>query len=509
MCLCLVEPKIHLLFVIALVGVDGKIAEARVRRDVVRRLINFLIKNNYLYRDVSLDKDALQDLPEDGMPPEVIVPVQVDTLEEDKIIANDSVGNTDSSVALPIVGGTNAEAIEKKLDALEQTVLLDRLSQKILSATSVPGSESTPVHAWPHVHSQPINEFKTNSLAGMCFPELFLNRSGDPTNVVRNIEISEANFATHLLKFCVVDNKGRHIYPFAKHERFGAWLKSRIERHRALSQANFCLKRNKDMKNLTIAELAKLARERKTGDIAQRIFKYVANVTGSNPYWFARRRELIELSNQEGMESTLFFTFSAADNHWKKLMALLDVPENADRKVRRQAVRENSHIVDAFFCKRFEIFLSHLLRKALLADWIWYRYEFQMHGSTHAHGVMKTKIPVRVLDLVSKAYAGYVARQAIHLRNFYECLSPEEKQDFNEAALLDTDIRKEYEYCIHVTALPVSFLTAFNADIINWIAAEQDVIKYHEWLVTTLNMSLPSLDEDFFSKRSYFGEFIK
>ena len=46
-------------------------------------------------------------------------------------------------------------------------------------------------------------------------------------------------------------------------------------------------------------------------------------------FWFQWLRELVAECDQEGLEGTIYLTFSAADNHWRNLMKLLDVPEDA------------------------------------------------------------------------------------------------------------------------------------------------------------------------------------
>ena len=166
-------------------------------------------------------------------------------------------------------------------------------------------------------------------------------------------------------------------------------------------------------------KLAALSRNAGAASLVKHIYKYVPNITGSDPYWFTRRRELIAQENQEGLSGTLFFTFSAADNHWRKLMELLDVPENAPIEVRRDAVRRNPHIVDNFFCCRIKEASKYLLQEALIADWIWYRYEFQLCGATHAHGMIKSKLPFNILELVSKAYAGRKATLKLEALSYY------------------------------------------------------------------------------------------
>jgi len=57
-------------------------------------------------------------------------------------------------------------------------------------------------------------------------------------------------------------------------------------------------------------------------------------------------------AEQQGLRRTLFWTFSAADNHWKDLMVILGVPENAGIAVRRKAVNQNHPLMPSSTANR-------------------------------------------------------------------------------------------------------------------------------------------------------------
>ena len=88
---------------------------------------------------------------------------------------------------------------------------------------------------------------------------------------------------------------------------------------------------------------------------------YNANILGSGSYFYRHRCQLEDLMEAEGAAS-MWFTFSAADNHWPDLFKLLDIETPKDSgedeekaaKFRRKVIREYPHIVDAFFYERFE-----------------------------------------------------------------------------------------------------------------------------------------------------------
>ena len=82
------------------------------------------------------------------------------------------------------------------------------------------------------------------------------------------------------------------------------------------------------------------------------IYKYTHNTNGSDPYWFQRRGELIAQAEQEGQKVNIFWTLYVADNHWKDIMTLIDVPYGATPEMKCKAVHDNPHILDFYFlCK--------------------------------------------------------------------------------------------------------------------------------------------------------------
>jgi len=56
-----------------------------------------------------------------------------------------------------------------------------------------------------------MNECKTERIMAMCFPENFLNGDGDPTNTVRQRDVTLANIGKHLMKYCVKYHLGEYV----------------------------------------------------------------------------------------------------------------------------------------------------------------------------------------------------------------------------------------------------------------------------------------------------------
>ena len=107
--------------------------------------------------------------------------------------------------------------------------------------------------------------------------------------------------------------------------------------------------------------------------------RYGANITGSPPYWYARQQELMAIFATKGC-ATVFFTLSAADNHWEDLFHHMPSGYANTGAGRHKALVENPHIADAYFGERVERFTSAFLDGVLNAEWRWFRHEYQEKG---------------------------------------------------------------------------------------------------------------------------------
>jgi ATP-dependent DNA helicase PIF1 len=153
---------------------------------------------------------------------------------------------------------------------------------------------------------------------------------------------------------------------------------------------------------------------------------YNSNITGSKAYFHKRRIELESLMESCGMP-TMWFTLSCADNHWEDLHRILvglnNYPEACTTQKkkaehRRKLVRDNPHIVDAFFYRRVQALLDTLFGPlGLEAEWTWFRIEYQGRGAAHAHGCLRLKDAPGLSNLASKVIVG---RAAQRLGNFQD-----------------------------------------------------------------------------------------
>jgi hypothetical protein len=159
----------------------------------------------------------------------------------------------------------------------------------------------------------------------MTFPTLFPYGCGDVTNKDRSVTVSMTESNKHLLNYAIYDEtEGRFVYPFASHPRWLKWAQNTCERHRLNGQKDVYLSKNPEDANLSEAELRRILESvgAELNSMLGRMQAYNGNINGSNAYFFGHKGNLEALMEQEGM-STVWFTLSAADNHWDDLHKLL------------------------------------------------------------------------------------------------------------------------------------------------------------------------------------------
>lgn len=181
----------------------------------------------------------------------------------------------------------------------------------------------------------------------MAFPTLFPDGQGDPTNlsVCRNESLKEK--IKHLIKFGERKEKN-WIYRFAEHPRFSYWALNMLQRSQILQQTGIFLKQNPGEQHLTLEQLRDMITNNSSNFLLSKLSWYIANITGSDAYWYKAKEELKAIIQHAG-PPTFFFTLSAADMHWPELHALLgsNITNNDNpSEVRHQNVINNPHIVD-------------------------------------------------------------------------------------------------------------------------------------------------------------------
>ena len=437
-------PKDLSVIIVNVKGKDNTFKDVNVRRQKVLDALLWLRVNNPLYKDVEINVQALEYLPINGIPSDLLT-VETSDYISDEVVEPD-VGpptdnpsedvvydeSTETSSLLPV-----GEQHKQELDAIK-----DQLS----------GKQPVP---WPTLQDEPLNEYQTPYLATMAFPALFPDGKGDPTNQALRRDVPFAERIKHLIKFAE-NIDGKWVYRFASHPRFSYWALNMIQRQRTLQQTGIFLKQNPGEAHLNIDELREMAESNNSTTFMSKVSRYVANIAGTNAYWHRVKEDLKAIITNVGTP-TFFFTFSSADMHWPELHALFGDDNNTTSEIRRQNVINNPHIVDWYFSQRLESFIKHWLYDTLDAKWHWFRFEYQGRGSIHCHGTAKLNNDPGLCQLTELALKGYLAEKYKH------------EHDVVDTTKLDQDIE------------------AGNK-------AAQTACQYVDWLLSTVNPNPPDDD---------------
>lgn len=317
-------------------GTENTHADFRVRRAKVMQALQWLQQNNQCYKDITIDHAALQNLPEDGVPPELL------TIEDDGVALNDDsndaqcedTSDSHSFLPVPMKEATEDSAIRYMVNG------------------------DDPMN-WPDIAGRPINEFRIPGLATLAFPTLFPYGTGDPTYPGRQRDVSLTEGFKHLIRYGERDASNNLHWRFASHPRFPYWALNMKLRHQLLSQAKVYLHHNPGDANLTIEELRAMVGNLSSEHLMKRLQRYASKVQGSNQYWYQRYQELRALLDQKG-PPTFFWTVSSADTYWPELHNLMMHPSGAQltHQMRVQAVINNPHITDWYFSYKLSDYLN-------------------------------------------------------------------------------------------------------------------------------------------------------
>ena len=379
-------------------GAEDTHRDFTVRQHKVLEAVLWLKTNNPFFKDIEIDRDVIQSLPENGIPDELRYVIDENELSvhvENEVPPQDQVMSANASVEELFLGSGSTSFIPMR-----------QRQRKEGAAIQDAVNEVDPLD-WPSTEGNLVNEFKTYGLATMAFPTLFPYGKGDQTNRARQHFITLPEAFKHLVKFSERLADGKFEWRFASHPRFPCWALNMKNRHQLLSQANDYLRQHPADANMTMEELNQMVNSMSTNQMVNRLQRYVSKVQGTNQYWYQLLQELLALIEQKGCP-TFFFTFSAADMHWPDLQRLLLNDEGASRSERAQAVINNPHLTDWFFMQRLQEFVRHWLNGILDAEWHWYRFEYQARGSIHCHGCAKLKNDPDIRKLRNKACVAFL-----------------------------------------------------------------------------------------------------
>ena len=241
-------PKDLAVIIVKAKGRENTFRDVTVRKQKVHNALVWLINNNPHYSELLINEDALNSLPENGVPPDLM------TVETDDDIVPDD--NCSPDVGPP-TDNPSEDIVYNDSTEMSSFLPVGEQQQREIEAVRNQLSENEPM-PWPSVENEPINEYQISHLATMAFPTLFPDGKGDPTNqgLLRDVPLQER--IKHLLKFAEIID-GKWVYRFANHPRFSYWAFNMIQRKRILQQSGIFLKQNPGEAHLTIDELREMA----------------------------------------------------------------------------------------------------------------------------------------------------------------------------------------------------------------------------------------------------------
>ena len=260
-------PKDLAVIIVKVKGRNNTFKDVTVRREKVHNALLWLVHNNSHYTKLEINVDALNSLPENG------IPVDLMTVEtEDEIISHDDVV---PNLGLPTYNPSE-DTVYNDLTDMNSFLPVGEQQEQEIEAVRNQLSANEPM-PWPAIESEPLNEYQISHLATMAFPTLFPDGKGDPTNqsILRNVPLQER--IKHLLKFAEFID-GKWVYRFANHARFSYWAFNMIHRKRILQQSGIFLKQNPGEAHLTIDELREMAASNNADIFMSKVSRYVGNI---------------------------------------------------------------------------------------------------------------------------------------------------------------------------------------------------------------------------------------
>ena len=176
-------PKEVSVIVVKMHGKDNTFKDVFVRRHKVENALRWLILNNPLYKDIQIDTLALNSLPVNSIPNDLLsveTDVPHDGVDPENINNIGEPHNSDDHSNEDIVYNKDSEMSSflqsPEAEQQEEDAILEQLQNQIMD--------------WPSIENEPLSEFTTPFLATLSFPTLFSDSDGDPTNPAILREVS-------------------------------------------------------------------------------------------------------------------------------------------------------------------------------------------------------------------------------------------------------------------------------------------------------------------------------
>ena len=148
------------MIIVKVKGRDNTFRDVTVRKEKVHNALVWLINNNPHYSELTINEDALNLLPENGVPPDLIT-VQTD----DDIVSDDNC----SRYAGPPTDNPSEDIVYNNSTEMSSFLPVGEQQQQEIEAVRNQLSENEPME-WPTVENEPLNEYQVSHLATMAFP---------------------------------------------------------------------------------------------------------------------------------------------------------------------------------------------------------------------------------------------------------------------------------------------------------------------------------------------------
>ncbi|KJZ70452.1 hypothetical protein HIM_10154 [Hirsutella minnesotensis 3608] len=354
----------------------------RIRRRCLQQWLDFLSNNHPGYRDITVCQKRMSVLPEDGDVLDQVATVEV----TDPLAAN--LGDIEND-------DIEADEVDQSAvpDLLPEDTEMEALHSHVLGEerdAPLPARAATQHQLEiPNIRRTPINEFnQSQALLSLAFPTLFPRGQADFIEP-RLRPIKYADYIQHALRW--------HDGRFARHPTFRFVVFNTLMRVQARAKSSYFVKQHQQRQGLiTRDDLLEAFQNPESAEAQQllnSINRQTAQLRGTRPYWYRKRRELESYAYNLGCPGA-FITFSPADLHWRSLYQHLpqfqdwqEVSEQQRMGMSSKLLRDNPHIAAWHFYRRFGLFRDIVLKQKFNVTDFWNRYEWQGRGSSHCHGL--------------------------------------------------------------------------------------------------------------------------
>ena len=483
----------------------------KIRKTYILRWLQFLKHYNPYYNHITISNDNLSLITNpdgtahvsamDILHDHILNPAQLQGISANN--SSDSTIPDISNVNDPSQGGIEAGAvpIEPEIENILETAFLNVNPLNGTEANFIDNAVNpTNTIDWPSLGPDLLGEYTTPGLLCKSFPCLFPFGNGDPFDHNRRYTVSLHDTVQHLQRYAInikstnPDSTRTYYYPFARHPRFCHYVQNMDERHRIYTQANFCIKDSE--LSMTRQDLENIQRDpTRLQELKGKITRYGANITGSPPYFYQRRKELENTIDQKGAP-TVWWTLSFPDFHWDDLHKLFgergpNMTDEDFRKWKAQNLKENPGLVNEFFVKRVEAFVGEMFgRDVLDAEWHWYRFEWQKRLSIHVHGLAKLKSDPGLTTLGIKVYQGRKSARILRAFN-----SLQEINITQDPAPVEGDTYlqsfKDLKNTLHTNPLSNSDILDLQRKVEDGIQSENIIVAYRDYILSSMNPITP------------------